>query len=151
MEINGNNIRINNFGNRVDGPWVFRMAEQGSRKVKMFLVEKRDRDTLLPLLLKHVDTQSVIVSDGWKAYCGLILYFCGHNVVNHSENFIDPTTGCHTQLIECIWSHAKLKIMANKRGTIISLLQSHLSFFCFCYRFKGSKFEVFMRLLGGEH
>ncbi|ORD95451.1 hypothetical protein HERIO_2490 [Hepatospora eriocheir] len=62
-----------NYGERVNGPWVFGMAEQGSRKVKMFLVEKRDRDTLLPLLLKHVDTQSVIVSDGWKAYCGLNL------------------------------------------------------------------------------
>ncbi|ORD97107.1 hypothetical protein HERIO_1005 [Hepatospora eriocheir] len=40
MEINGINNRTNNFGNRVDGPWVFGMPEQGSRKVKMFLVEK---------------------------------------------------------------------------------------------------------------
>ncbi|ORD99180.1 hypothetical protein A0H76_1275 [Hepatospora eriocheir] len=47
MKINGINNFTNNFGNRVDGLWVFGMAEQGFRKSKMFLVEKRDRNTLL--------------------------------------------------------------------------------------------------------
>ncbi|ORD97764.1 hypothetical protein HERIO_397 [Hepatospora eriocheir] len=41
----------NNYGERVNEPWVFGMAEEGSRNFKMFVMEKRDRDSLLPLLL----------------------------------------------------------------------------------------------------
>ncbi|ORD99664.1 hypothetical protein A0H76_425 [Hepatospora eriocheir] len=65
------------------------MTEQGLRKVKMFLVEKRDRDIFLPILLEHVKRKVFSVLDGWKAYYGLNSYFYDHNVVNYSNNLID--------------------------------------------------------------
>ncbi|ORD97959.1 hypothetical protein HERIO_215 [Hepatospora eriocheir] len=114
--------RKNNYGERVNGPWVFSMAEEGSRKVKIFVVKKRDRDSLLPLLLEHVNKSSIIHSDDQKAYSGLGTVFNDHKVVNHSENFVDLNTRCHTQLIECIWGQAKLKIIKNKMGTTLTML-----------------------------
>ncbi|XGW15266.1 hypothetical protein V3C99_001056 [Haemonchus contortus] len=33
-----------------------------------------------------------------------------HETVNHCENFVDPTTGAHTQRIENFWGHLKAKI-----------------------------------------
>ncbi|ORD97252.1 hypothetical protein HERIO_875 [Hepatospora eriocheir] len=114
----------------------------------MFVVERRDRNTLLPLLVEHIDLKTTIHSDGWRAYSGLNTVFHDHKVVNHSENFVDPKTRCHTQLIECIWGHAKLKIIKNKRGTTSSLLHCHLSFFCFCYLYKDEAFEKFLEIIG---
>ena len=58
-----NNCRRNNYGERKDGPWVFGMAERNTRNLKMFYVEDRKASTLVPLLRKHVDPQSVIWPD----------------------------------------------------------------------------------------
>ncbi|ORD96246.1 hypothetical protein A0H76_487 [Hepatospora eriocheir] len=38
--------------------------------------------------------------------------------------------------------------MRNRRGTTLQLLQSHISFFCFCYRYnEANLFIIFMKLL----
>ncbi|ORD95331.1 hypothetical protein HERIO_2575 [Hepatospora eriocheir] len=92
MESLDDSRRKNNYCEHINGPWVFGMAEEGFRKVKMFVVEKRDRDSPPPFLLEHVDKSSIIYSDGWKAYSGLGTVFNDHKVVNHSENFIDHNT-----------------------------------------------------------
>ena len=143
-----NTHRRTNYGDREDGPWVFGMVQKGTRLVKLFYVEDRKASTLVPLLRKHVHQDSTIWSDEWKGYRGINEFFRCHQTVKHSENFVDPSTGANTQLIGCILSYAKLEIMRNRRGTNLTLLQSHLSFFCFCYRYRnGSPFEEFMKIL----
>ena len=127
---------------------MFGMIESNSRKVKMFYVEDRSAETLIPLLRAHVHPDSTIWSDEWRAYGTLGEYFRKHETIKHEINFVDPNTGANTQLIECVWSHTKLKILRNSRGTTLTLLQSHLSFFCFCYRYKfDDAFQVFMKLI----
>jgi len=74
------------------------------KEVRMFVVEKLDAATLIPIIKKNVVLGSEIVSDEWKAYNslkkeGFILY-----TVNHSENFVNPSNGKHSQLIECLWA-----------------------------------------------
>ena len=68
----------------------------------MYTVARRDRDTLRPIIERVVADGTTIVSDEWRAYRGLANW--GHNyvheTVNHSQNFVDPVTGAHTQLIE---------------------------------------------------
>ena len=63
-----------------------------------------------------------------------------HQTVNHTENFVEPTTGAHTQTIESFWHVYK---MQNKRqcGTHRSLVDSYL---CeFVWRPKVPKYEPF--------
>ena len=70
-------------------------------KVHMEMVARRDAETLLPIIRRKVAAGSIIWSDQWRAYHGLgndVAYT--YQAVNHSENFVDPVTGVHTQSIE---------------------------------------------------
>jgi transposase-like protein len=98
-----------------------------NQELRMFVVQKRDAKTLIPLIKKHIKEQSEIVSDQWSAYSKLNQHNFVHHTVNHSENFVNPTTGKHTQLIECLWGHAKTKIMRNMHGTSEANLPAHLA------------------------
>jgi len=49
----------------------------------------------------------IIHSDQWKAYATLNEHGFTHKTVNHSLNFIDQSTGAHTQLIKGHWRIVK--------------------------------------------
>ncbi len=98
-----------NRGRCVDGQWVFGgiCRETG----EIFLVplpnNKRDRQTLEPLNIKHIKPGTRIISDCWKAYDRLGTKGFEHLTVNHSYTFVDPTTGAHTNTIESLWWQIK--------------------------------------------
>jgi hypothetical protein len=50
--------------------------------------------------------------------------------VNHKKNFVDPTDGTNTQLIENAWARAK-KNFKVKNGVPRQKVQSLLDFICF--------------------
>ena len=62
---------------------------------------------LLPHIEAHCLSGSIFCSDGWKAYNKLIDHLdmedILHYLVNHSENYVDPSTVAHTQTIEGFW------------------------------------------------
>lgn len=87
----------------------------------MFIVEKRDHATLLPIIRDNIEEGTTIVSDGWAAYNNLTNFGYFHETVIHEENFIDPVSGANTQRIECEWGHAKMLIMKLRRGTTLEL------------------------------
>ena len=68
-----------------------------------------------------------IHSDEWRAYSKLKNYGYKHFAVIHKENFVNPKTGKHTQLVECLWVLNKKQIPNRIRGKSCGLLQSYLA------------------------
>lgn len=123
----GKQSRRRNFGKRIAGPWVFGLCwrHDGILEKRFFIVQKRDRKTLIPIIRQEVVKGSVIRSDEWRAYSRINKYGYTHQTVNHQEYFVDPSTGVHTQTIESIWGQLKFRILRKMHGT--SMLQRHLA------------------------
>ncbi|CEF67761.1 Transposase, ISXO2-like domain-containing protein [Strongyloides ratti] len=104
-------------GHPVDGVWVVGGVEKTEeRRVFAVPVEKRDSETLLDVIKKHVKPGSIIHTDLWRGYEGIEekLGF-KHCTVNHSVSFKDPETGIHTNTIEGTWNGFKIMIPARSR------------------------------------
>ena len=95
---------------------------------RMFFIQRRDAATLIPIIRKNAKMGSDIHSDEWlKNYSKLKNYGNKHFTVNFKENFVNPKTGKHTQLVECLWGVNKKQIPNRIRGKSCGLLQSYLA------------------------
>ncbi|CAF4500135.1 unnamed protein product, partial [Didymodactylos carnosus] len=58
-----------NYGRRMDGPWIFGIAQptEDGHEVRFFHVQRRDRQTLVPIIWKHVVPGTTVWSDEWAA------------------------------------------------------------------------------------
>jgi hypothetical protein len=63
----------------------------------MKFIQSRDANTLLPIIGSVCLPGTIIVSDGWGAYPRIQERGYEFMFVNHSENFVDPVSGAHTQ------------------------------------------------------
>ena len=96
----------------------------------MLQVPSRDARTLLLLLQIHLRSGTIVHSNECSAYSQAqqLPYVCKHEVVNHSLNFVDPTTGVHTQHIESYWNQVKTKFKRMK-GVHTTMVDIHLDEF----------------------
>ena len=105
-----------NRGRSVKGTWVLGGVERNSSN--SFFVRcdgnRRDHHTLIRLIREHVRPGSIIITDGWRGYNRLADHGYTHMTVNHSQNFVNPITGAHTNTMEGSWFHAKRHL---RRGT----------------------------------
>jgi transposase-like protein len=87
--------------------WVFGGIERGTKRMFFRFVEDRTEATLTEIIEKYIVPGSTIHCDMFKSYSNLEAR--GYTVlrVNHSENFVDPDTGAHTQNIESAWGRLK--------------------------------------------
>jgi hypothetical protein len=82
--------------------WVVVCVERGE-KTNYFVeyVPHRNRTTLLPVITRCILPGTTILTDDWGVYQKLCRYTSNmgynHFVVIHARNFVDPTTGAHTQ------------------------------------------------------
>ena len=85
-----NSRNKHNKGRKFPQQWVFGGIERGSKKVFLVKVEKRDRDTLMALIKKHIKIGTHIISDTHRAY-NKIKDIPGytHSTVNHRKHFVD--------------------------------------------------------------
>ena len=96
-------------GYHVEGQWVFGGIGQDSRKCFLVAVERRDEETLLPIIQKWIAPGTIIVSDCWKAYYNLEKHGYVHRTVNNSKEFVNEN-GDNTKKIEGHWRQAKCKL-----------------------------------------
>ncbi|KAF8356938.1 hypothetical protein PRIPAC_91933 [Pristionchus pacificus] len=111
------------------------------------IVEKRDKETLLPLIEENIAPGSRIISDGWKSYFDIGQLPSGyhHDVVNHTKYFKDPVSGAHTNTIEGLWALLKQPLKA-AHGRHRTTLDASMFEFQFRSRFAGQ--DLFYILLG---
>jgi transposase-like protein len=100
-----------NTGGLKEGTWVLGMIDRDAGfRLEICPDNKRDHETLLRLIQKHIRPNTTIITDKWKGYIGLQNKEFGHMTVNHRYNFVDPDSGAHTQTIESSWRPLKHKL-----------------------------------------
>lgn len=104
----GHKIKYNRGRIVHEGTWVFGIIERGTGRVALFTCNSRSADELIPKIIIVVLPGTTVMSDEWAAYSSLSQRGYHHLTVNHSENFVDPVTGSHTQTIEGFWSNSKV-------------------------------------------
>ena len=79
-------------------------------KVYTEIVPDCQRSTLQGIIRGHVELESVIYSDGWRGYNGLVdIGYDKHFRVHHGENeFVRGKS--HINGIESFWSYAKMRL-----------------------------------------
>ena len=110
-------------------------------------VEFRDAATLTELVRKYVAPGTTVYTDQWRGYSRLRAAGYDHNTVNHSENFVDPTTGVCTNAVEAYWG--RLKRWLRRHGVMNSaLLPTHIDEFMWRHVYaNGTVRETFLNFL----
>lgn len=155
-EIGANMHRNRNYGRRITGPWIFGLIECSkqpddsykSGEVRLFIVERRSAEILLPIIRRHVEKGSLIWSDEWRAYSRIGMDNDGllHETVNHSQEFM-AQNATRTQNIERHWGIMKKKMIKNMSGTSPTLLNSHLHEFMWRSRNPSGIWEKFISFI----
>jgi transposase-like protein len=88
--------------------WVFGGICRETRQAFVVRVANRSSETLLAAIQQKILPGTRIISDGWKAYSQLASHGYIHDIVNHSENFVDPEDSTiNTQRVERMWRTLK--------------------------------------------
>ena len=123
-----------NRGRMVEGSWIFGMIDigtqesrksEGDYRLEICQDNKRDEETLIPYIQKHVKPGTTIHSDCWKAYINLEKYGFKHATVNHSKEFVS-VDGVHTQHIESSWRTLKRSLQNIHKEQLAEHICEHL-------------------------
>ena len=89
---------------------------------------KRDATVLLPFIQRNVAAGATVNTDCWGGYNRLPELGYQHQTVNHSENFIDPQSGAHTQRVESNWRPLKYFLIrhGSRNSRVPSLIKEYL-------------------------
>lgn len=82
------------------------MVERESNPLLIYHVSDRTKETLLPIVERHIAKGATIYSDGWSAYCKLNAAGYDHFTVLHKYLF-KKIFEVNTNRIEGAWKHAK--------------------------------------------
>lgn len=103
---------------------VFGMLQRNG-KVHLEVLGKTNkcanRDSIYPILQKHVTSKSIIISDQWNLYDATSTFFKQHLSVNHDKGYV--INGIHINGIENVFKHLKKMI----EGTYFHMKLQHFN------------------------
>ena len=126
-----------NRGRVVEGQWVFGGICRESKEVFFVPVSDRTEETLLGIIEERVEAGTTIHSDCFKSYGKLAELGFVHKTVNHSQNFVDPESGAHTNTIESTWWAVKRHLRSSH--TQKDYFVGHLAEYCWHRKHAGSQ------------
>lgn len=139
-------------GRIIEGQWVFGGIERESKEVFVVAVPDRTSATLIGIIKERIRPGTTIISDCWRAYDALKdVPEYTHKTVNHSQNFVDPDSGAHTQNIQRSWRNARTFIP--KYGRVEHHYEGYIAEYLFRRKFSSSKSKYceFLRAIGELH
>lgn len=98
-----------NKGRVTKQKWVLGGIVRENKEIFLVPIEKRDSETLTKVIQENVKPKTKIITDRWKGYNNITKKDYQHLTVNHSVNFVDPTTKEHTNTIESVWGKVSLR------------------------------------------
>ena len=87
----------------------------------------------------------MILSDEWRGYLNIESIPGGnyaHETVNHSQNFVNPENGVHTQNVENLWRNLKLKFK-RMLGVHANHIESHIDEFLWRQQYGKTHIDAF--------
>jgi transposase-like protein len=99
---------------------VMGLLERDTRQVRATVIPNVKRETLQGEILRQVERNSTVYTDGWVGYDNLAAQEFVHETVNHMEEYVRGNV--HTQGIENFWSLLKRGLT----GTYIAVEPFHL-------------------------
>ena len=134
--------RKRNVGRLKEEGWVIGGIERPTNptdppKLFLKLCEDRKQETLEQIIKQWVLPGTIIITDSFASYKRLSELGYYHFTVNHSKNFVDPTTQAHTQRIEGEWHHVRGSALP-RTGCRIADVDLYLSGYLYRRRTKQS-------------
>ncbi|GFT39633.1 DDE_Tnp_IS1595 domain-containing protein [Trichonephila clavipes] len=136
-----------NRGHLFEGQWVFGGVERGPGKIFLVAVHNRTKETLIGLIQEWNKPGTTIYSVCWKSYATLGQVGYNHLTVNHSLNFVDPVTNCHTNTIESMWNHLKNTLPTYNRKRDFSFYLASFLYRISCKEEKVDAFNLFLEIV----
>lgn len=115
-------------------PVLGMMQREGN--VKVIAIDKADAKTIRPLLKKHINMNSEVVTDGFGAYRMLHKTHAKHVVLNHSKNIM-AVGEYNTARLDSFWTTIKRAIIGQYHRISDNYLQSYLDEIAFKFNNKG--------------
>ena len=113
-------------------------------KVYTEIVPDAKAQTLQGIIRGHADIESVIHTDGWRGYDGLVdVGFEKHFRVNHGDNEFSKGNGKHINGIESFWGYAKHRLVKFK-GIPKEKFELHLKETEFRFNHRGQDLYLFL-------
>ena len=113
--------------------WVLGGVSRHTRQCILRCIEDRSEQTLVPIVERHTDGESPIMTDEWLGYSSLLNRW----PVCHAREFVRKEARfVHTNTQEGIWGHLKPMGWHLYRGFPRSHLSSYLAEFMFRYNIR---------------
>ncbi len=117
-------------------------------KVYTEIVSDASKAFLIKVIRGHISIDSIIHTDGWRGYNGLVdVGYAKHFRVHHGNNgFVNGNR--HMNSIESFWSYAKRRLVKFK-GIPQETFLLHLKEAEFCFNLRNENlYKVLLNLLG---